>query len=71
LRQNSTLEDLSIRHNHITDNGARELIDALRDNQTISSLLLESEDISESLLDEIERLTRRNTRPNRRFCTIS
>jgi hypothetical protein len=71
LRQNSTLEDLSIRRNHITDNGARELIDALRDNQTISSLLLESEDISESLLDEIERLTRRNTRPNRRFCTIS
>ena len=79
LRQNSTLEDLSIRHNHITDNGARELIDALRDNQTISSLLLEDRDlrfyesrvISESLLDEIERLTSRNTRPNRRFCTIS
>lgn len=69
LRQNSTLEYLSVTNNRITDHGARALIDALRDNQTISRLILEDvpEDISESLLDEIERLTR----SNRQSCTIS
>jgi hypothetical protein len=76
LRQNSTLEYLrvtnnriTVTNNRITDHGARALIDALRDNQTISRLILEDvpEHISESLLDEIERLTR----SNRQSCTIS